>query len=313
MIKVANLAYGRLRAPDLDREEAFLSDFGMVRAARTKTALYMRGTGPAHHIHVTELGETGTIGLAFAVNDAADLERASATDGASGIEAIDEPGGGRRARLTDPNGYQIEIVHGIERLDELPVRDNPVNTGLEPDRRLGKLTRLPKGPSQVRRLGHAVFATARFEETVAWYRRHLGLIGSDDIYAGAEDNVICSFNRCDQGPAHVDHHVLMCLKKQHTGLNHLAYEVQDMDDLFIGHEHLKGTGSYQHMWGIGRHILGSQVFDYWCDPFGRVHEHWTDIDMLSAEVPTNLLSAEEGLGSQWGEPAPERFINHYSP
>ena len=57
VIKAFDLAYGRLRAPDLDKEEEFLTDFGMIRADRTKTALYMRGTDPSHHIHITELGE----------------------------------------------------------------------------------------------------------------------------------------------------------------------------------------------------------------------------------------------------------------
>ena len=35
------------------------------------------------------------------------------------------------------------------------------------------------------------------------------------------------------------------------------------------------------MWGIGRHLLGSQVYDYWADPWGRVHEHWADTDRLN--------------------------------
>lgn len=34
---------------------AFLTHCGMVKADRTKNALYMRGTDPAHHIHVTGL------------------------------------------------------------------------------------------------------------------------------------------------------------------------------------------------------------------------------------------------------------------
>ena len=312
MLKAATLLYGRLRAPDLDLQEEFLSHFGMRRAARTRKALYMRGSGPVHHIHVTELGPTKTVGIAFAAPDAESLERASRIAGASPIEAIDEPGGGRRVRLTDPNGYQVEIVHGMQALDPLPVRENAVNTAAE-IRRVGTLTRLRKGPSHVRRLGHAVFATPKLEETVAWYRRNLGMLGSDEVYAGDRSNIILSFNRCDRGDVHTDHHSLMCLKKDYTGLNHLAYEVEDKDDLFIGHEHLKGVAKYRHMWGLGRHVLGSQCFDYWSDPFGRVHEHWTDIDLLNAETPTNLLSAEEGLGSQWGEPAPERFINHYNP
>lgn len=312
MLKVKHLVYGRLRAPDLDAQEEFLTHFGMRRAARTERALYMRGSGPAHHIHVTELGETATVGVAFEAPDAAALEAAARIEGASAIEEIDEPGGGRRVNLTDPNGYRVEIVHGIAPLAPLQVRENPVNTGAEV-RRVGKLTRLEKGPSHVRRLGHAVFATPKLEETVAWYRRNLGFIGSDEVYAGAKDNIILSFNRCDQGQTHVDHHTLMCIRKEFTGLNHLAFEVEDMDDLFIGHEYLKGLAKYEHMWGLGRHVLGSQCFDYWQDPFGRVHEHWTDIDLLDAATPTNLLSAEEGLGSQWGEPAPERFINNYSP
>ena len=67
------------------------------------------------------------------------------------------------------------------------------------------------------------------------------------------------------------------------------------------------------MWGIGRHLLGSQVYDYWADPWGRVHEHWADTDRLNAANGGNLVSAEEGLRSQWGTRPPEKFIGHVSP
>jgi hypothetical protein len=49
------------------------------------------------------------------------------------------------------------------------------------------------------------------------------------------------------------------------------------------------------MWGIGRHLLGSQVYDYWADPWGRVHEHWADTDRLNACNGGNLASADEGF------------------
>ena len=75
----------------------------------------------------------------------------------------------------------------------------------------------------------------------------------------------------------------------------------------------KQLGKYEHMWGIGRHLLGSQVYDYWADPWGRVHEHWADSDRLNVKNGSNLLSAEEALVSQWGEPPPEKFIEHASP
>src|SRR4051812_41616769 len=75
VIKVRDLAYARLQSPDLDAQEEFLTAFGMVRAARTPTALYMRGTDAAHHIHVTEKGDPKFIGFAWAVSEEDDLNR----------------------------------------------------------------------------------------------------------------------------------------------------------------------------------------------------------------------------------------------
>ena len=57
MIKVTDLAYARFAAPDLDKMEEFLIDFGLIRSARTTDALYMRGTNPDHHLHITHLAD----------------------------------------------------------------------------------------------------------------------------------------------------------------------------------------------------------------------------------------------------------------
>src|ERR1700685_2819527 len=102
VIKVVDLAYGRLRSPDLDKQEEFLTAFGMVRADRTAKALYMRGTDAPHHIHVTELGEPKYVGIAFHAAGMKDLEKLAKTPGATPIETLDEPGSGKRVRLTDP-------------------------------------------------------------------------------------------------------------------------------------------------------------------------------------------------------------------
>ena len=176
-------------------------------------------------------------------------------------------------------------------------------------RRKGELYRLKRAPSTVQRIGHGVMATPKLSETVQWFRDTLGLIGSDDLYVGSKDNLIGSFNRCDRGEEYVDHHVFFCLKHGTAGLNHLSFEVQDIDDVFAGHHYLKQLGKYEHMWGIGRHLLGSNVYDYWADPWGRVHEHWSDSDRLNAASGTNLMPAEEGLTSQWGEPPPQKLLD----
>ena len=307
-IKATDIAYGRLRAPDLDVMEEFLTRFGMLRADRTNTALYMRGTDPAHHIHVTEKGAPKFVGLAYYAASGNDLQRVARAPAASPIEDI----GGKRVRLTEPNGYQIEVVHGIATLPPILTKRQKLNTGEDPLLRAGELMRLPKGPSHVKRIGHGVLMTPKFRETVDWFREMLGFICSDDVYAGEKNNLIGSFNRCDRGDIYVDHHVFFCLNHPKTGLNHLSFEVQDIDDVCMGHDYLKQHGKYEHMWGIGRHVLGSQVYDYWSDPWGRVHEHWADSDRLNLANGSNLVPAEEALISQWGEAPPEKFVNHAS-
>src|SRR5580692_4255440 len=139
VIKAADLAYGRLRSPDLDKQEEFLTAFGMVRAERTKNALYMRGTDEPHHIHVTELGEPKYVGIAFHAEGMDDLEKLSRVDGASPIESIDEPGGGKRVRLTDPDGFQVEVVYGMERRPKIAVKRPPVNFGEDKTQRRNAL------------------------------------------------------------------------------------------------------------------------------------------------------------------------------
>jgi catechol 2,3-dioxygenase-like lactoylglutathione lyase family enzyme len=311
VIKVRDLAYGRLRAPDLDVMEEFLTHFGMIRAARTPSALYMRGTDPRHHLHITEKGDPAFVGFAYLAAGEDDLQRLAKTPGASAVESIDEPGGGRRVRLREPNGYQVEVVCGIEDLPPVPVDRDPMNTGSEPLRRT-KLMRLAKSPAPIKRIGHGVLGTPKVKETVQWFRDTLGFICSDDVYAGTKENLIGSFNRVDCGDEYVDHHVFFCVMNERAGLNHMSFEVPDVDAVFQDHEYIARLGKYEHMWGVGRHLLGSQVYDYWCDPWGRVHERWADTDRLNARTPGNLLSAEEALISQWGEDPPEKFLKHVS-
>ena len=267
VIKAADLAYGRLRSPDLDKQEEFLTAFGMVRAARTPKALYMRGTDSPHHIHVTELGEPKYIGIAFHAASMEDLEKLSRVEGASKIEDVDEPGGGRRVRLTDPDGFQVEVIHGMEMLPKIPVRRPPVNRGEDKTQRRNALyyKGVERGPSHVKRIGHFVVHSPQFEKTLGWYRDMVGLRASDEVYIDDKSHIVGSFNRLDRGDDFVDHHAFFCIRSDKAGLNHLSYEAADIDDIMIGHEHMVSKG-YEHFWGIGRHSLGSQVFDYWGDP-----------------------------------------------
>jgi catechol 2,3-dioxygenase-like lactoylglutathione lyase family enzyme len=301
IIRVTDIAFPRFRAPDLDRMEAFLADFGMRRAARTEHALYMRGTDAAHHVHVTHLGEPAFLGFAFRAASRADLETLARAVGRE-VEPLDEPGGGEVVRLHDPDGRRIDVVHGIAEVEPVSLQIHPpLNTG--GDRvRIGTLQRVPPGPSQVKRCGHAAIKTANLDRLWAWYSEHLGMLVSDDIYIEEPGKPLGRFARCDRGGAPADHHTLLLLETGETKLGHVAWEVADFDDLMVGHDHLIAAG-IRHYWGIGRHVLGGQIFDYWKDPLGFTVEHWTDSDLLDASTAPgshHIFAA----GNQWGPPPP---------
>ena len=110
IIRVRDVAFPRFSAPDLDVMEAFLTAFGMHRAARTDDALYVRGTDADHHVHVTHLGEPGFVGLAFDATRE-DLDVLADATG-TGVEPLDEPGGGWAVHLRDPDGRVVDNVNG---------------------------------------------------------------------------------------------------------------------------------------------------------------------------------------------------------
>ena len=297
-----DLAYVRFQAPDLDKMEAFLTDFGLVRAERTDDTLYMRGLDDAPFFHVTHKGDAKFLGLAFLMSSDADLEELAGMAGASAIEAITEPGGGKRVTFTDPNGFQIEAVAARDSVGSRAItRTTPSNNALHQPRK-GVPLRTPAGPAEVKRLGHCVINVIDFRASEAWYKERFGLVTSDEVEL-EKDTPLGAFLRCDQGDRHVDHHTLFLVGAGKAGFNHAAFEVAHVDDLMAGHSHLQSK-EYEHEWGIGRHILGSQVFDYWRDPWGHTVEHWTDGDLFNSETPPTKQPIDTLLGVQWGPPPP---------
>jgi catechol 2,3-dioxygenase-like lactoylglutathione lyase family enzyme len=299
MIKVHDIAYVRFGAPDLDRMERFLTDFGLVVAQRDDENLYMRGTDPPPYLHVTERGAAGLRAVAFEAASAEDLEAAADLPGAGPIEKISAPGGGRCVAFSDPDGNRIEVVHGRELLAPLPLRGaSPLNRGSDRPR-LGVLQRVPTGPAAVKRIGHAVLRVSDYRTSAEWYRSRFGFLVSDEVYIGEKDNVVTAFLRCDRGDDYTDHHTFLCVGLGEPGFDHAAFEVEDFDAVMAGHDYL-ASRDYEHHAGIGRHVLGSQVFDYWRDPWGHVLEHFTDGDLLDAKHVAESHDPATALGTQWG-------------
>lgn len=301
MGRVSRIVYVRYQAPDLDAMERFLIDFGLVRSVRTDTALYTRGTGTDHHLHITELADSPrALGIGLAADTREALERIAADAGVA-VAASDEPAGGVRAILTDPNGFRVDIVHGQAEVEPLPVRAPlTFNTSVD-TKRMGLLQRPERGPSHVARLEHAVLAGPNFDAALAFYEG-LGMKVSDRVYAEDATNTVAAFIRCGLGTGYTDHHTVALARAPEAGFDHTAYITLDWDDLMLGHHHLKAAG-HAHAWGVGRHTLGSEVFDYWQDPFGNKVEHTSDGDMINDDHVAGNTPAEIENFFLWGPPA----------
>lgn len=303
IVKAYDVAYARFRAPDLDRMRAFLQDFGMVEAQADNGRLFMRGYGDSPFVHVTERSdEPGFSAFGLWVTDEEDLRKVAAHDGVP-VEDLDAPGGGKVARLRDPDGFVVEVIAGQAKVAPIETVSHDGWNQAGRDSRNGVLRRVVQGPAHVQRLGHIVLGVSDFRRSEAWYKERFGLITSDEIQP-APNVAIGAFLRCDRGDQPCDHHTIFLLERPvPPGFMHAAFEVADLDDLMTGHEHLK-KASYTHEWGVGRHYLGSQVFDYWKDPWGNELEHWTDGDRLRTVDGGGVAGIPELMGVQWGMPMP---------
>lgn len=300
-IRIEDIAYVRFSAPDLDEMERFLASFGMT-AFREGGVLYARGLGPAPFLHATVPGEPGFRALGVKASSFDDLRGLAESEGLE-IRQLEAPGGGHYVRLSDPDGHVVEVVAGQAEAPAIAPEPPATRNAAAGSPRIASPIRIAPGPSRVVRLGHAVLEVSDFRASEAWYKARFGLLTSDEIEA-APGAAIGAFMRCDRGDTPTDHHTLFLLQGPGGArFNHAAFEVENLDDLMRGHAHLKADGRTA-AWGVGRHILGSQVFDYWKDPWGHELEHWTDGDLFTAADAPGKASFAELLGVQWGAQHP---------
>jgi catechol-2,3-dioxygenase len=301
VIRIEDIAHVRFSAPDLGVMRGFLEDFGL-KVFDANGRLYGRGLDGRPFLHVTEPGPARFLALGLRAESLSDLQVLAAHEGVP-IEDLHEPGGGKILRLTDPDGYSVEVVAGQTRHAEagLPI-ELPRNTATARPRTRATV-RLQAAPAHVVRLGHAVLKVRDFHRSELWYKARFGFLTSDEVEA-AENVPVGAFMRCDRGGTPTDHHtVFLAQLPGKIGLLHAAFEVASFDDLMLGHQYLKSR-KRQSAWGVGRHIMGSQVFDYWKDPFGNELEHWTDGDLFTAEDPPQKQPMSALLSVQWGSPHP---------
>lgn len=176
----------------------------------------------------------------------------------------------------------------------------------------GTFQRYREGPALVHKLGHFGMVYRDFDTEINWYTGNFNLIPSNVLYHWDFSNIdVLTFLHLDLGKEFSDHHCMFMQRaspevNNKSYMHHTSYEVADFDEQLIGHEFLAKRG-YESVWGVGRHILGSQIFDYWKDPSGFKIEHYADGDLVNEDTPTT----REVVGplSVWGPKLPKDFAN----
>jgi catechol-2,3-dioxygenase len=298
------MSYVIFEKPDLALMGRFLADFGMSNSQRNEHVLMMRGTGSDAYIYVAHRGDASKfLGFGVEVDSREDLTTLQKAIPHSEIEEMADVGAGSRLRLRDPNGFIVDVLHGRRKVPEIVI-----DRHLGPSNRTGAALRVnrpqraPLAPSPVVRLGHVVLGAGHFALSAKWYMRNLGMMPSDVQYI-ANGQPALVFLRFDRGREPTDHHSIVLVAAPKSAYMHSAFETTDIDAIGQGAQVLRAAG-WRHVWGIGRHILGSQIFDYWLDPYGHEVEHYADGDLFDSEYPTGYSRASTQSLWSWGHDAP---------
>jgi catechol 2,3-dioxygenase-like lactoylglutathione lyase family enzyme len=213
--RVAALRSVAIEVPDLTIAEDFFTRLWRLSVAqRGRDAVYLRGTGAAHHVLSLHRAEKTAIrDVTFQAHSPDALRAiAEATPRAGGrvlaaAAAIAEPGGGTGLVISDADGRVFRFVHGdVIHPAAQADRDAPV------------------------RLSHVVFNSRDIPKCQRFCEQVMGFRLSDRTR-------IMAFMRCNS-----DHHCIAFADGDQDSLNHIAFEMDDLDAMMRGGGRLKDAG-----------------------------------------------------------------------
>jgi catechol 2,3-dioxygenase-like lactoylglutathione lyase family enzyme len=274
--KVTGVRSIELGVRDLQQSADFYAKaWALEEITAAGDTMQFRATGGEHHIlTIRERPKPALLGVHFAARDRASVDALHAKAKAYGVKVEGEPaplsageGGGYGFRFRTPDGLPMSISS---------------DTAQHPD---GVLDR-----SRPTKISHVVLNSARIDDQVPFFIDVLGFKLSDSTQ-------MMDFLRCS-----ADHHSIAIFRNEGPSLNHVAYELPNIDGLMRGAGRVKESG-YDIAWGIGRHGPGSNVFSYFIEPNGFVAEYTTELDQLddATHVPMDA--------SYWSKvvPGPDRW------
>jgi catechol 2,3-dioxygenase-like lactoylglutathione lyase family enzyme len=266
---------------DLDRAAAFYSDvWNLTPQASEPQARYFRGTARYHHILGLHAGSKAEIiRIVFDVADREALESLHRTIGGAKVGPVEPivelaaPGGGVGFGCKDPEGRNFAFVCGVAE-----------HAGANAD-----------VPDRPRKITHVNLNCADHEKTSAFFTDVLG-------FRMIDDTDMLRFMRCGNS----DHHSIVLARVKSTTLNHIAFEMPDLDSVMRGAGRMKDAG-YPIEWGVGRHGAGNNVFAYFAGPDELPLEYTAEVDQIDDTYEPrgpDYWRFPPGRSDRWGVTGP---------
>jgi len=296
---IRTLQHVGLMLPQPELAARFYAAFGLDISERDGSVVARCAGRDQDQVIITEGPRRGLAYLSFGTR-AEDLPATRQRLEARGVALLDPPTAapvdGLWFRDPDRNLIHLGAASAAATRDAHPVA---INTSSALVRR-GARGCLPFGldPKPLR-LGHVILFTPDPARQAAFYGDVLGMKLSDSV----GDLVI--FLR---GASDGDHHLLGLLRDPTPGLHHASFEMDSVDHIELAARRVRDAG-FAHVWGTGRHSVGSNLFHYFRDPWGTMAEYFYDLDFIpegSAWEPRSW-SKQEGLflWSNDGPPPPD--------
>jgi len=193
---------------------------------------------------------------------------------------------------------KVEVTVAPE-LTQQPSAPAPTNGPGRPDRANGRAPGVEReNRVRPRKLGHLVIGSVDQAATQRFFVDGLGFKISDEVPG------LASFMRCS-----TDHHNVLVQQAPLNFLHHTAWEVDDVDEVGRGASAMLEGHPERHVWGLGRHHIGSNFFWYLRDPAGNFSEYYSDLDCIISDAlwKPSVVEGARGLYN-WGPPPPPSFI-----
>ncbi|KAJ4390929.1 hypothetical protein N0V93_004528 [Gnomoniopsis smithogilvyi] len=308
--------YYRYLPSEIDAARQFAEDFGFFETKRSSPRTYYRGYGVEPFVLcIEETDKTEFGGAAFAVDSLEELERArkllpAEAKATEVYDLKDAPGGGKGVTFYEPvDGVPFHLVWGQQTIEPLSLElpEPKPNLPGKQNRDVNQTQRFKKRPAPIHKLGHFGLCTTNYKKEFEFFSAYFNFHPSELIHNEAGEDVTVFF-RLDKGAEKVDHHCFFFFEGPRAPhVHHSSFETHDYNAQVLGHDWLRHKG-YENCWGVGRHIMGSQIFDYWFDPSRFVMEHYVDGDLLDANYPTQRTAASPDNLHVWGPDLPPTFL-----